>query len=169
MYQPKDRKTQTLFPELFPFGGSLDKENRWLKLAEAVPWEEMENTYRRFFSADSGRPATDARLVCGLLIVKHVEKFSDQRTLNELAENPYVQAFCGFERFITEKDLVGPKLLSQMRGRLGREFFDKFEEEVVSLLIRKKLLGGLNFEYPAGKNPLRTAARWILDKLSRVF
>ena len=41
MYKPKDRKTQVLFPELFPFGGSLDQRNRWLRVRELIPWEEL--------------------------------------------------------------------------------------------------------------------------------
>lgn len=31
MYQPKDRETLPLFPELFPFGGRLNENNRWLR------------------------------------------------------------------------------------------------------------------------------------------
>ncbi len=39
MYGPKDRKTAPLFcsPELFPLGGGLDTENRWLKLSGFIP------------------------------------------------------------------------------------------------------------------------------------
>jgi len=60
MYKPKDRKTQVLFPELFPFGGSLDEQNRWLRIAALIPWEELEFEYLKYFS-DAGRPAKDAQ------------------------------------------------------------------------------------------------------------
>jgi len=36
MYQGKDRQTLPLFSELFPFGGTLDPENRWLKIGGAL-------------------------------------------------------------------------------------------------------------------------------------
>ena len=62
MYRSKDRKTQALFPELFPFGGSLDEGNRWLRIAALVPWEGLEAEYVKYYS-DTGRPAKDARLV----------------------------------------------------------------------------------------------------------
>jgi len=40
VYRPKDRNTRPLFPELFPYGGKLDERNRWLRIAELVPWQE---------------------------------------------------------------------------------------------------------------------------------
>jgi hypothetical protein len=54
MYKPKDRNTQVLFPELFPFGGTLDERNRWLRIRELIPWQELEYEYLKYFS-DVGR------------------------------------------------------------------------------------------------------------------
>jgi len=133
MYRPKDRKTAPLFPELFPLGGGLNTENRWLKLSALVPWERLEDVYQRYFSQGMGRPAKDSRLICGLLIVKHAERFSDVRAVLEYLENPYVQAFCGEEVFRTTGG-INPSLLSKMRRRLGAEFFEKFEREVLGEL-----------------------------------
>lgn len=130
MYRPKDRKTIPLFPELFPLGGGLSADNRWLKLAGLVPWERLEEIYRKYFSEGMGRPAKDSRLICGLLIVKHAEKYSDERVVLEYLENLYVQAFCGEEVFRTG-GAINPSLLSKMRRRLGAEFFEKFEWEVL--------------------------------------
>lgn len=50
MYRRKDRKTLPLFPELFPFGGKLDENNRWLRIAELIPWKELEEEYSKHFS-----------------------------------------------------------------------------------------------------------------------
>jgi hypothetical protein len=50
MYRSKDHKTPYLFSELFPFGGRLDERNRWLRIAELIPWEELEDKYRKYFS-----------------------------------------------------------------------------------------------------------------------
>jgi len=133
MYRPKDRKTAPLFPELFPLGGGLNAENRWFKLTAFVPWERLEDVYRKYFSEGQGRPAKDSRLICGLLIVKHAERYSDERVVLEYLENPYVQAFCGEEVFHTTGG-ISPSLLSKMRRRLGAEFFEKFEREVLGEL-----------------------------------
>lgn len=130
MYRPKDRKTIPLFPELFPLGGGLNADNRWLKLGGLIPWERLEDVYRKYFSEGMGRPAKDSRLICGLLIVKHAEKYSDERVVLEYLENLYVQAFCGEEVFRTG-GAINPSLLSKLRRRLGAEFFEKFEREIL--------------------------------------
>jgi hypothetical protein len=46
----KDRKTLPLFPELFPLGGKLNENNRWLRISDLIPWEELEDVYRGNFS-----------------------------------------------------------------------------------------------------------------------
>jgi len=50
MYKSKDRKTQLLFPELFPFGGKLDENNRLIRIGDLIPWEELEEEYAKHFS-----------------------------------------------------------------------------------------------------------------------
>jgi len=50
MYRSKDRKISYLFPELFPFGGRLDEQNRWLRIGDLIPWEELEGEYAKYFS-----------------------------------------------------------------------------------------------------------------------
>ena len=62
MYKAKDRKTLYLFEELFPFGGKLDENNRWLRISELIPWDELENSYCSYFShTGSGRGRTGYR------------------------------------------------------------------------------------------------------------
>ena len=72
MYTGKDRETPILFKELFPFGGQLDKTNRWLKIKDLIPWEELEEKYESYFSK-IGRPAKDGRLIIGLMLLKHMK------------------------------------------------------------------------------------------------
>ncbi len=42
MYRKKDRHTGDLFQDIFPFGGGLDPDNRWMKMSGIVPWDELE-------------------------------------------------------------------------------------------------------------------------------
>ena len=126
-YQAKDRKTPHLFPELFPFGGKLNKNNRWLRVAELIPWDELETEYAKKFS-DMGRPATDGQLVIGLLLLKHMTGLSDEGVVTAVMENPYMQAFCGFEQFVTE-EILNSSTLTKMRERLGLEFFKQLEPD----------------------------------------
>lgn len=175
MYQPKDRKTLPLFPELFPLGGGLRADNRWVRLADVVCWGEAENLYRAYFSSDRGRPAKDARLFCGLLIVKHVEKESDEDVVERFLESPYVQWFCGYERFVTE-DVIDPSLLSKTRKRLGAKFFEDFEKALIGVLVTRKILNPgshlldatvvpANIEYPTDTKLLNRARVWVVEAI----
>ena len=119
MYRGKDRQTLPLFPELFPFGGKLDHENRWLKIANLLPWEEIESRYKSYFS-EIGRPSLDCRLVIGVLFLKHMTGFSDDEIVKLVNENPYMRVFCGIEYFATEP-LMDSSSLSKIRKRLGKK------------------------------------------------
>jgi hypothetical protein len=49
MYR-QESKEQLKFEDFYtPFGGHLRKNNRWVKLAELIPWEELEDKYERLF------------------------------------------------------------------------------------------------------------------------
>ena len=138
MYRHKDRKTSFLFPDFFPFGEKLNEKNLWLRIVELIPWEELEEEYAKHFS-DVGRPATDSQLVIGLLLLKHMTGLSDESVVEEVLENPYMQAFCGFEQFVTE-DILDSSTLTKMRERLGLEFFKELEKKTYKVLIDQKII-----------------------------
>lgn len=179
MYQSKDRQTLPLFPELFPFGGKLKENNRWLKLSDLMPWEELEEVYGQYFSKRMGRPAKDSRLIIGLLIVKHMKNVSDGAVVEEFMESPYIQAFCGFEGFVTEEAVIDPSLLSHNRKRLGKEFFEKFEREILSILITKRLIRAkgemldatvipANIEYPTDVKLVNRCREWCVKVIHEI-
>lgn len=176
MYQKKDRQTLSLFPELFPFGGKLNNNNRWLKLAELMPWEELEEKYRGYFSEGMGRPAKDSRLMIGLLVVKHIKRVSDEAVVEEFMESPYVQWFCGYDGLVTDERVIDPSLLSHQRKRLGKEFFEKFESEVLSVLIERRVIRPkeqmldativpANLEYPTDVKLVNRCREWCVKTL----
>jgi len=138
VYIAKDRKTQPLFEELFPFGGKLDEKNRWLKIAELIPWDQLENSYSQQFS-HTGRPAHDARLVIGLLLLKHMTRTSDREIVQSVCENPYMQAFCGLDDFTAGK-MIDPSTLTNVRKRLGDKRFKELEELTYKHLIERKII-----------------------------
>jgi hypothetical protein len=172
VYKPKDRQTLPLFPELFPLGGGLRADNRWMKLSELIPWGELEELYRGYFSQWRGRPAKDSRLMCGLLIVKHIDRESDEGVVEKFLESPYVQWFCGYERFVTE-DVIDPSLLSKTRKRLGAQFFKEFEEKLIGVLLERKILKAgdhlldatvipANIEFPTDTKLLNRSREWLV-------
>jgi len=77
------------------FQVALDEQNRWIKLSQCIPWDELAEGYYRNFSVDQGRPAKDARMVIGAVIIKHKLCLSDEETVQQIQENPYLQYFLG--------------------------------------------------------------------------
>jgi len=177
MYRRKDRKTRPLFPELFPFGGKLDENNRWLRIAELIPWEELEEEYAKHFS-DVGRPAKDAQLVIGLLLLKHMTGLSDEGIVQDVLENPYMQAFCGFEKFLT-KEILDPSTLTKQRERLGLAFFKQLEDRTYKLLIDRRIIKGKGMlvdatvfpekiKYPNDVGLLNDVRVWLVRNIKRI-
>jgi len=136
MYR-SEKFNPTLFGKLFHLGGKLADSNRWLKLAEVLPWEKLDEAYGRYFSAGYGRPAKDSRLVCGLLVVKQLKNLSDEDAVAEFMESPYLQAFCGLEYFSLE-GIINPGILSERRKRLGADFLALLDSELSSALKANK-------------------------------
>ena len=139
MYSGKDGRVVPLFEELFPFGGQLEEDNRWLRIADLIPWRELEREYNTHFS-HLGRPETDSRLFLGLILLKHLTGRSDREVVQSVRENVYQQAFCGFEEFVTDSALE-PSTLTKLRKRLGVGFFKSMEEKTHQLLIERKIIG----------------------------
>ena len=54
-----------------PFEVELDLDNRWAKLAQIIPWDELAMAYYSTLDSHHGRPAKDARRVVGAVIIKH--------------------------------------------------------------------------------------------------
>ena len=44
-----------------PFGMKLNPENRWVKKAELIPWDEIEDRYAELFPSRTGQPAKPLR------------------------------------------------------------------------------------------------------------
>ena len=58
----------------------LSKSNRWVKLADRLPWAKIEKEYnKRLRNSHCGAGNKPARMVVGALIVKHVENLSNDR------------------------------------------------------------------------------------------
>ena len=88
-----------------PFERTMNKNNRWVKLSACIPWDDLANAYYQSFNASTGRPAKDARLVIGAVIIKHRLKLSDEETVAQIQENPYLQYFCGLKRLFYPSSL----------------------------------------------------------------
>lgn len=117
-----------------PFAVKLSKDNRWVKLAEILPWDKLAEIYHRTLSTKKkGRPNKDARLVIGALIIKHKEVLSDRRTLESIQENIYQQYFLGLSNY-TYEPVFDSTLFVSIRRRLGAASFDAMVQELMSVV-----------------------------------
>ena len=113
-----------------PFHQQLKKNNRWVQLAELVPWDELARIYAKNLNPQAGRLSVDIRMVIGSLIIKHKLSLSDRDTVDMISENLYMQYFCGLRSMQTELPFDA-SLFVDIRKRLGAERFDQFNEIVI--------------------------------------
>jgi len=114
-----------------PFGGTLSKENRWVKLANFLPWDEMVSVYIKSMSQKMGRKAVNPRVAVGTLIIKHILRATDEDTIEFIKENPYLQYFLGYTEYSYQQPFT-PSLFVSIRRRLGVEEFEKLTEDFMS-------------------------------------
>ncbi|MEX0994971.1 MAG: IS5 family transposase [Balneolaceae bacterium] len=127
-YTPANQLTLEGFDH--PFDSALDPENRWVKLAAVIPWDELAAVYSDHLSS-TGRKSVDIRMVIGAVIVKHRLRLSDRETVAMIAENLYLQYFCGLKSFQTQPPF-DPSLFVDIRKRMGAACFDAFNDAVIA-------------------------------------
>lgn len=129
MYQPK---FQQLTFENFhlPFGGKLDPENRWVKLADVIPWHVAETMYAKNFMSKRGAPALTVRMALGSLIIKEKLGLSDIETVEQIKENPYLQFFIGLETY-QHAAPFDASMLTHFRKRLKHTDLAALQEELL--------------------------------------
>jgi transposase, IS5 family len=130
MYRIPEQLQRELKDFYLPFGGSLDEQNRWVKLAAIIPWKEIEHRYSRQFSVALGAPAKRSRMALGALIIKQRLKVSDEETVEQIRENPYLQFFLGMEGFTTDVPFDA-SMMVYFRKRFGAKTLN----EINALLI----------------------------------
>lgn len=136
----KNNEKQMMLPDDFflPFGGKLNKENRWVKLANIIPWWEFEDKHRKNFRiSHTGEQAFSVRVALGTLIIKTKLGISDDETVNQIAENPYLQYFLGFPKF-QEGMPFASSLITHFRKRFNADILNEVNEKIASAVIEKK-------------------------------
>jgi len=113
-----------------PFDGKLSGENRWVKLSKLVPWETFESEYAEQFSQGQGAPAKTFRIALGALIIKEKLGTSDEETVEQIRENPYLQYFLGLSEY-SDKAPFEASMMVHFRKRLNLEIIGRINEQIV--------------------------------------
>jgi hypothetical protein len=126
----KENADQLGIDEFFlPFGGKLKKDNRWVKAAEIMPWDYIEEVYLRSMSQETGRGAFPARIAYGAIYVRQQEQLTDEETVIAIAENPYIQYFLGLKEF-RDEPLFDASMMVHFRKRFPAEELAKINEYI---------------------------------------
>jgi hypothetical protein len=125
---------QTEFLDFYmPFGGKLSAGNRWVKLAAMIPWGEIEEAYKKSLDGTGmGAPAKSGRIAFGALVIKERLSITDEETVEQILENPYLQYFLGLHEF-REKALFDPSMMVHFRSRFGQEDYDAINTKIIDL------------------------------------
>ena len=113
-----------------PFETALRPDNRWVTLSHIIPWDELADAYYQSLSVNKGRPAKDGRCVIGAVIIKYKLCLSDEETIQQIQENPYLQYFVGLKRYQNEP-VFAPSLFVEIRRRMGESVFAQFHQSIV--------------------------------------
>lgn len=130
MYKKNRNKQLTLTDFNQPMGLKLDPENKWIKKAEIIPWDRIEDKYATLFESTTGTVAKPLRMALGSLMIQKEYDFSDRTLVEQLQENPYFQYFIGLPGFQLEAPFA-PSLLVEFRKRLTDEILMDINEIIL--------------------------------------
>jgi len=135
LYRKKDNQT-TIDDYLVPFGGYLLADNRWVIKAKMIPWDEIEGEYADLFPSGTGTVAKPARVAFGALIIKETLGLTDEETVEQIRENPYLQYFLGYTEYNTKKPF-DPSLMVFFRKRFGLKNLTEINETICKMQKKK--------------------------------
>ena len=118
-----------------PFEQKLSKDNRWVKLGNLIPWDNIVNYYDKLFTSKEGRPPINGRVVLGCIIIKHMLNLTDRETIEQVRENMFMQYLIGYSSFTNEAPFSA-SLFVEIRERLNLEILSKINEIIVLHKIR---------------------------------
>lgn len=140
MYRPAQEEPPSPSEFKLPFEGKLSPDNRWVILAELIPWLEFEAEYATLFSVEMGAPAKSFRMALGALIIKEKLGISDRETVEQIKENPYLQYFICLGEYRQEPPFDA-SMLVHFRQRININVVNKVNERVVKRSQESRLEG----------------------------
>ena len=120
-----------------PFAKQLNATNRWVVLANKIPWDELVSVYnQQMGNHKTGADGINPRVAIGSLIIKHMCDLSDRETVQQIQENMYMQYFIGYSSFSDEIPFDA-SLFVLLRSRLGVDQINIINEKILGLSIQK--------------------------------
>ena len=132
-------KQPDLTPEKFelPVALDLSSENRWVVMANLIPWSEFEEQYAENFSEKMGPIAKPFRMALGALIIKEKLGTSDREIVEQIRENPYLQYFLGMSSYSNDIPFDA-SLMVYFRERIDQDMVNKVNKKMVENAKKKE-------------------------------
>ena len=99
-----------------------------------MPWDTIEDIYVQSMCPDNGARAFSARIAFGAIYIKEHENLTDERTVEYITENPYMQYFLGLHEY-KDTALFDPSMMVHFRKRFPAE---KVEEINKCMFVARK-------------------------------
>lgn len=136
MYRKTEEQLQ-LDNFYLPFGGKLRKNNRWVQLAEVIPWNLFETKYAaKFAKSGMGAPAKPVRMALGALLIKEKCGYSDEELVEQIRENHYLQYFIGLPEYRDEVPF-DPSMMVHFRKRFDAKTLQEINEVICGVKPKK--------------------------------
>ena len=107
------------------FVSGIDKNNRWVLLAEEIHWEKLELHYCLHIPYADIHPEVSPRTLIAAYIIKYKLKLSSNATIRFLNENHYLQYFAQTGLHFGAPPITAD-LMRSMRDRFGKREWSKF-------------------------------------------
>lgn len=108
----------------------LNQSHPLYKLADKIDWAKFDTAFAPLYCQNNGRPAEPIRLMCGLLILKHLRNLSDESLVEQWSENAYYQYFCGIPEFVPGAPCASSELV-HFRNRIGEKGIELIFQESI--------------------------------------
>ena len=117
-----------------PFDQKLNGSNRWVVLAQQIPWDVLVSVYnKQMHNKQTGAEGINPRVALGAVILKHMCNLSDRETLLHIQENMYMQYFIGYSSY-SNVPPFDPSLFVEIRTRLGVDQINMINEQIIQIM-----------------------------------
>jgi hypothetical protein len=101
---------------------------------------DLEEEYAAGFAIESGQgaPAIPFRTALGALIIKEKLGITDEETVMQIQETPYLQYLVGMQGYRDEAPF-DPSMMTHFRKRISFEMISKVNEKIIAEERKKKL------------------------------
>ncbi len=96
----------------------MSPPNKWVQLANQLPWPKLEAVYTTVFPSKVGRARKPFRLFFGAQLIKQATNLSDVELVNAIRDTPAYQYFIGLPKYQIELPF-SPSAMTVFRKRIA--------------------------------------------------